>query len=442
MSLIYAYAGDIVKYEDTDDGLMVYGKATGPDLDLDEQICDPGWLRKAMPEWMEYGNVREMHGPVLAGVGKELSAQGDDWHLKSKCIDPTAATKIREGGYKGYSIGIRNARVVKDAQAPNGRIVGGTIAEISYVDRPCNPTAKMAICKAAAGGQLVPVDAGGKMLDTPAPAASAGVDLGQDVGPDGQIVKAYGAATPPAAPVVKDVNTANPGGGKPKGKKGKQKTNRYGPLPTQAATGDGGDPDVVNPSANGPLAAVSPFGGTVKNVDVELTKRDYTQDQRDAMAADGRAMPDGSFPIDTADDLDNAIGLAGNASNPTKARKHIKRRARALGMQDRIPDTWSTKLVKGVGAAGITPDMIKLAVTEATKALQDKLNAVEAQLAKVAATPIPGGPVLITGATTRAAQDPATTKAAQYRAMANASTDPAVAAAYRDLAKREERALP
>jgi hypothetical protein len=46
-----------------DDGhITVYGKMTGPDLDLDEQRMDPEWLAKAVPEWFESGaNVREMH---------------------------------------------------------------------------------------------------------------------------------------------------------------------------------------------------------------------------------------------------------------------------------------------------------------------------------------------------------------------------------------------
>jgi hypothetical protein len=47
MGLTYAYAAEIVKSErDADGHLIVYGKATGPDLDLDGQICDPKWLKK------------------------------------------------------------------------------------------------------------------------------------------------------------------------------------------------------------------------------------------------------------------------------------------------------------------------------------------------------------------------------------------------------------
>ena len=34
-----------------DGTLTVYGKATDDSLDIDQQICDAGWLDRAMPEW-------------------------------------------------------------------------------------------------------------------------------------------------------------------------------------------------------------------------------------------------------------------------------------------------------------------------------------------------------------------------------------------------------
>ena len=86
--------------------LIVYGKATGPDVDLDEQICDPDWLRSAMPSWMEWGNLREMHQPIAAGVGLELQEQGTDWMLRSKCVDESTAKKIEARVLRGYSVGI------------------------------------------------------------------------------------------------------------------------------------------------------------------------------------------------------------------------------------------------------------------------------------------------------------------------------------------------
>ncbi|MEV7006840.1 hypothetical protein [Streptosporangium sp. NPDC051022] len=166
MTITHAYAATVTKAErDAAGSLIVYGKATGPDVDLDAQICDPAWLKTAMPKWMTWGNLREMHQPIAAGIGIELAAEGDDWMLKSKVVDEGTAKKIEAGALKGYSVGIKNAQVVKDTAAPGGRIVGGEIVEVSYVDRPCNPTATLALTKAATSGELAPVDAEGHVLD-------------------------------------------------------------------------------------------------------------------------------------------------------------------------------------------------------------------------------------------------------------------------------------
>jgi len=154
MKLTHVYAGDIQKSYDENGDLIVTGKATGPDLDLDYQICDPSWLAKAMPQWMQIGNVREMHQPIAAGIGLSLDTDGENFYLKSLCVDPSTRKKLETGVLKGYSIGIKNARVVKDAAAPNGRIISGDIVEISYVDRPANPTAMIEIAKAVGSSGL------------------------------------------------------------------------------------------------------------------------------------------------------------------------------------------------------------------------------------------------------------------------------------------------
>lgn len=145
--------GSIVKFEETPEGhLMVFGKATGSDLDGDQQRMSPKFLAKAMPEWMEFGNLREQHGKIAAGVGVELT-QSDDadssWMLKSLCVDEGTKAKIKTGVLKGYSINVLGARVTQGTpSAPNGEIIDGVIGEISYVDRPCLGSATISICKA------------------------------------------------------------------------------------------------------------------------------------------------------------------------------------------------------------------------------------------------------------------------------------------------------
>lgn len=70
-------------------------------------------------------------------------------------------------------------------------------------------------------------------------------------------------------------------------------------------------------------------------------RKDYSKDDRDKLAKSGHAMPDGSYPIEDEEDLHNAVKLAGNGKgNPNAIKAHIKKRAKAMGKTDAIPDTW------------------------------------------------------------------------------------------------------
>ena len=154
MAMDYATSyAEIVKYDKNEDGtLMVYGKATDDTLDLDSQICDPKWLDEAMPRWFKSGgNIREMHGPSAAGIAKEYEAKNDGHYIGVHVVDPLAAKKVETGVYQGFSIGIKSPRVVRDAKAANGRIIDGSIIEVSLVDRPANPSAKLILAKSVEG---------------------------------------------------------------------------------------------------------------------------------------------------------------------------------------------------------------------------------------------------------------------------------------------------
>ena len=139
----------IIKQEKQDDGtLLVYGKATDDALDIDNQICDASWLEKAMPEWFKSGgNIREQHSNIAAGVAKELDSKADGHYISALVVDPTSVKKVETGVLKGFSIGIRAPRIVRDTKAANGRIIDGTIVEVSLVDRPANPNAKLMLAK-------------------------------------------------------------------------------------------------------------------------------------------------------------------------------------------------------------------------------------------------------------------------------------------------------
>lgn len=69
-------------------------------------------------------------------------------------------------------------------------------------------------------------------------------------------------------------------------------------------------------------------------------KADFTEKERKKLAKKKEAMPDGSFPIRNTSDLKNAIQALGRAKDPEKAKAWIKKRAKALGKEDLLPDTW------------------------------------------------------------------------------------------------------
>lgn len=82
-----------------------------------------------------------------------------------------------------------------------------------------------------------------------------------------------------------------------------------------------------------------------------MEKKDYGTSARRRMAQSGTAMPDGSFPIANRTDLANAIQSVGRAKNYDAARRHIIRRARALGAESMLPEDWKTdKMWNGIFA--------------------------------------------------------------------------------------------
>ncbi|RCG19108.1 hypothetical protein DQ384_38170 [Sphaerisporangium album] len=472
MDITHAYAATVTKAErDAAGDLIVYGKATGPDIDLDAQICDPKWLKSAMPKWMTWGNLREMHQPIAAGIGIELAAEGDDWMLKSKVVDDGTAKKIEAGALKGYSVGIKNAQVVKDAQAPGGRIVGGEIVEVSYVDRPCNPTATMAIAKAAGAQEvLAPVDtAGHPILGSDdqqdgfdraravrlvkAIAADGTVDEQPDIEGAAQAIaliagliqaeaaelaagcydETYDISLLLRAVEALKVFLARERAGT--GTTAMSETAGYLSLAAGADTTKGPAGESVPGAATleGLASQVAELGA--------LVKRAYSKTQRDEAAGSGEALPDGSFPIKTREDLKNAIGAVGRAKDPAAARRHIISRARALEAADLVPQDWTKAAVPDTIKLSEIADLVRDAVAEATRPLEERAKTLEAELAKVKATPIPGGPVITRTAVTTPARGEAADKAAYYRQQAGQVTDAQARAGYLKLAADAERGL-
>lgn len=84
----------------------------------------------------------------------------------------------------------------------------------------------------------------------------------------------------------------------------------------------------------------------------QLTKAEFTAEQRRQMAKAGVALPDGSYPIPNRTYLKRAIRMVGLGKAPKgKIRAHIIARARALGLSSMIPADW--KQPSGVSKAQV-----------------------------------------------------------------------------------------
>lgn len=83
--------------------------------------------------------------------------------------------------------------------------------------------------------------------------------------------------------------------------------------------------------------------------DTDIFKADFSEKERKKLAKKKEAMPDGSFPIRNTSDLKNAIQDVGRAKDPDKAKAWIKKRAKALGKEDLLPDTWKAEDVLNFG---------------------------------------------------------------------------------------------
>lgn len=70
---------------------------------------------------------------------------------------------------------------------------------------------------------------------------------------------------------------------------------------------------------------------------------DVTDAQRKAFAKLGIAMPDGSYYVRNASDLDNAVKAVGRGADDSHnaIRRHIIARAKSLKLSDKIPATWN-----------------------------------------------------------------------------------------------------
>ena len=140
--------GAIQKVEPQDDGTVrVYGIATSEALDEQGEIVRADAIRAAIPDYMRFPALREMHQLSAAGTTLEAEVCEDGTtRIVAHVVDPVAVAKVRNQVYRGFSIGGRVTQ--REAGNPN-TVTGLVLNEISLVDRPANPEAIFDCWKAA-----------------------------------------------------------------------------------------------------------------------------------------------------------------------------------------------------------------------------------------------------------------------------------------------------
>jgi len=125
------------------DERIVEGYATSEDLDSQGEVVKIEAVKKALPDYMKFANIREMHQP--SAVGKAVKVKIDEakkaLYLVAKVVDDVAWKKCKEGVYNGFSIGGRALKTV------GNQIEDLILTEISLVDRPANPSAIFSLVK-------------------------------------------------------------------------------------------------------------------------------------------------------------------------------------------------------------------------------------------------------------------------------------------------------
>ena len=80
-----------------------------------------------------------------------------------------------------------------------------------------------------------------------------------------------------------------------------------------------------------------------ENIDDDDSASDESElssGESEKVAEDDVAMPDGSYPIRTAEDIKNAVASYYRSGKKSDVKAHIIARARALGTESAIPDDW------------------------------------------------------------------------------------------------------
>ena len=119
---------------------------------------------------------------------------------------------------------------------------------------------------------------------------------------------------------------------------------------------------------------------------LDADKGEFLAPEREKDAEEGVAMPDGSYPIRSAKDVENAVRDYFRTGKKPDVKAHIIARAKAIGAESALPGDWkesadkAASLSYAVGGAH-APDALAKALTYAALKL-DRATAENARLRK------------------------------------------------------------
>lgn len=416
---------NIVKMDENADGtLTVYGKATDDTLDIDQQICDPVWLDKAMPEWfMTGGNIREQHSNIAAGVAEEYEKKSDGHYITALVVDPVSVKKVKTRVLKGFSIGIKSPRVVKDNKAVNGRIIDGQIVEVSLVDRPANPNAKLVLAKSVESEEsLVKVE---ELVETP--------EIEKEVVPQSDQMGGEAKALPSREEMVERYASA---------RKALDEVTRMckecGYDDIEKQYGESAEEETAEgPAGSGAEHELEEARGK----SVEKCLECGCHQPANNHGGGTTVLPDG-----TTSNMTSADMVTEKSITEIVPPSHIETVGTQIEDEDSAEEDSAEKsLLADVNIADIVEKAVKSAMSgveaqvaelkSAKEAVENKAAELESELATAKSLAIGGGPKRTTIATGAKSNNELLAKAEQYRAKAAATSDPILAKGYRDLAK-------
>jgi len=147
-----------------EDEQIVEGIASSEALDSYGDIVRITAIKEALPEYMEFANLRAMHSNIAAGIITDTKIDDTEkiFYITAKVVDKAEWEKVKEKVYKGFSIGgiIEEWEpIMVEVEDKDGNkyevFAGGyeitkiKLVEISLVDRPANPDSLISSYKAA-----------------------------------------------------------------------------------------------------------------------------------------------------------------------------------------------------------------------------------------------------------------------------------------------------